>query len=222
MFWVNDPSTDTPISADNISRPERYLSATAGANGDFYVTIPNGVNVAAQDIVRISFPAATNGASNARLSLNGSGGTFRNIVWSTTRIASEVQSKQLMFRYDGTNFVPLETQLFPIPFTATVTSGSGSFTTVSLSGSYIRVGRIVELQCLITITALGTAAGAMIFTLPVTPSHDCAGVVRDSANIQGIAYAVAGSATMRLYKYDGNSYGVNARTYILSTTYFVA
>jgi len=211
MFWVNDPSTDTPISADNISRPERYLSATAGANGDFYVTIPNGVNVAAQDIVRISFPAATNGASNARLSLNGSGGTFRNIVWSTTRIASEVQSKQLMFRYDGTNFVPLETEFFPITYTPTVTAASGTITTASASASYITIGNVVVVTFSVTVTTAGTGTGSLNLTSPFTSNGYYYGSGRCSTTGDLVQVEI-NSTAMKILTYNNLTVITNGKT----------
>jgi hypothetical protein len=107
MFWLNSPSTVSPISADNLARAERYLLATAGANGDFYVTIPNGVNLAVNDVVHISFPAATNGASAARLSIDG-GTTWKTINTLAGLIASTVASKKISLCYDGTNWVPLD------------------------------------------------------------------------------------------------------------------
>jgi hypothetical protein len=107
MFWVNDPSTVSPITADNLSRAERFLTATAGANGDFYVTIPNGANIAAGDIVRINFPAATDGTKVARLSIDG-GTTWKNITTSFNHIASTVESKRISLFYTGTVYNPLD------------------------------------------------------------------------------------------------------------------
>jgi hypothetical protein len=71
MFWKNLPNTETPRNAENLSRSERYLQATASANGDFYVDIDGASGLTEGDIVRISFPSATNPASNARLSIDG-------------------------------------------------------------------------------------------------------------------------------------------------------
>lgn len=53
-----------------------------------------------------------------------------------------------------------------IPWTPTVTAGSGSFTAVSGSGRYIQIGRTVFFKCDITITTIGTGSGCS-FTLPI-------------------------------------------------------
>ena len=85
---------------------QKFVLATAVTNGDFKVTIPGASGLATNDIVRIAFPVATNGASNARLSIDG-GTTYKNIMMPTAILASTVQSKQIELIYDGTNFVPL-------------------------------------------------------------------------------------------------------------------
>ncbi len=124
--------------------------------------------LAANDIVRIAFPAATNGASNARLSVDG-GTTYKNIKLSTIRIASEVQSKNLSFVYDGTDFVPLEVQFFPIDFTPTAIAASGTLTSYTSIGNYIKVGRLVTYNFTITITNKGTGASILLVSTPFTP-----------------------------------------------------
>ena len=97
---TNVQSAITQVAVD------KYITAVAGSNGDFYVTTP--IALATNQIVYIAFPSATNGASNARLSVDG-GTTYKNIKLSTIRIASEVASRKLSLTYDGTDFVPLDT-----------------------------------------------------------------------------------------------------------------
>jgi len=116
MFWLNSPSTVSPRNANNLARSEMFLTATAGANGDFNVTIPNGANVATNDIVQISFPAATNGASVARLSIN-NGTTYKNIAVKTNLLANMVENKKIRFVYNGTLWVPLD------PIRVSITGG---------------------------------------------------------------------------------------------------
>lgn len=53
-------------------------------------------------------------------------------------------------------------------WTPTVTAGSGTFTTVSASGRYTKIGRLVVASVTIDITTNGTAATNILFTLPFT------------------------------------------------------
>lgn len=53
-------------------------------------------------------------------------------------------------------------------WTPTVTAGSGTFTSVSGSGKYTQIGKTVIWRVDITITTVGTASGAVLFTIPVT------------------------------------------------------
>jgi hypothetical protein len=53
-----------------------------------------------------------------------------------------------------------------VSYTPTVTSGSGSFTTVSATGSYQRVNKMVVVRFEVTITTNGTAASSVIVSLP--------------------------------------------------------
>jgi len=51
-------------------------------------------------------------------------------------------------------------------FTPTITAVTGTFTTVSATGYWIQIGKIVHMSFIITITTNGTAAGGVIMTLP--------------------------------------------------------
>lgn len=53
-------------------------------------------------------------------------------------------------------------------YTPTVTSASGSFTTVSGTGRYVQLGKLVVLMVKVTITTNGTAAGNVKVSLPVS------------------------------------------------------
>lgn len=124
-FWLNEPSTVSKINADNLSRTEKFLVATAGANGDYYVTVPNGANVASGDVVKIKFPVATNSASDARLSLNG-GSTYKNIRNGINIPAYRIQYEVFTMYYDGTYFIPLELTMRNDVFAVTVSAGTAN------------------------------------------------------------------------------------------------
>ena len=72
-------------------------------------------------------------------------------------------------------------------WTPTVTAGSGSFTTVSATGTYVKVGKQVTTFTVVTITTAGTASGQIDFTLPFT--------VASSPNGSGVGAAGEFSAT---------------------------
>ena len=53
-------------------------------------------------------------------------------------------------------------------YTPTITAGSGTFTTVSATGRYIRIGKLCVVQQTITVTTNGTAATEVRATIPFT------------------------------------------------------
>src|SRR6187551_965140 len=56
-------------------------------------------------------------------------------------------------------------------YTPTITAGTGTFTTVSGAGRYKKIGRVVHLFILVTITTNGTAASWVQATLPVNANN---------------------------------------------------
>lgn len=115
MNWVDSPATTSPISADNLNNMEtgifnndaditnlknvtKIITATATTNGDFKVNISNAL--ATGLIVYIAFPTATVNTASARLSID-DGTTYKNIY---SILASEIESRSVSFRYDGTNW----------------------------------------------------------------------------------------------------------------------
>ncbi len=95
-------------------------------------------------------------------------------------------------------------------FTPTITAGTGTFTSVSGSGRYLKIGKMVMFHMVITITTNGTAATNIHATLPFT-SVNAGGFqvfpFREVAlvGITGTGSIAANSTNMLLYKYD-NSY----------------
>lgn len=58
------------------------------------------------------------------------------------------------------------------PYTPTVSAESGTFGTASATGRYQRTGKRVDFWIQVTVTAVGTATGAVLASLPVTPSAE--------------------------------------------------
>lgn len=92
-------------------------------------------------------------------------------------------------------------------WTPTVDAGSGSFTTVSGSGRYTKIGRLVYFYAHIVITTNGTAASFVRFTLPFTSAQAFVGYGREIVST-GNSLTVTGTAsgtTANILKYD-NTY----------------
>lgn len=95
-------------------------------------------------------------------------------------------------------------------WTPTVSSASGTITTVSGAGRWIQIGKTVFYSAAITITTNGTGAGAVTFTLPATAQTSQGGTAIGSGREGNVAgktvVAVLSSATVaNIFNYD-NSY----------------
>ena len=104
-----------------------YNTVVAVTNGDFKVTLKGTLTTG--DIVKISFPTATNGSSDARLSIDG-GITYVNIKYENgvQAIASDIQNVEYELKYNGTDFLTINSKekvLYNNP--------TGTSTTITLS-----------------------------------------------------------------------------------------
>lgn len=105
--------------------------------------------------------------------------------------------------------------------TPTVTSSTGTLTTVSATLNYTSYGDRVAFDALITLTTNGTGGGYLILPLPVTPAASQAGSGRipTLALTLDVGINVNGTALIRLY--DGTYPGADGRTYQISGVYRV-
>ena len=111
------------------------------------------------------------------------------------------------------------------PYTPTVTAGSGTFTTVSATGRYLRIGKLMNIQIAVTITTNGTAAGAVQATLPATAGagvYVLAGreTVVAGKMLQG--NIAPGGTTVNIFNYDNSYSGSNGAILIVSGSYETA
>jgi hypothetical protein len=112
-------------------------------------------------------------------------------------------------------------------YTPTVTAGSGTITTASATGRYLKRGRRVDVQIRVTITTNGTGATSVNATLPFS-----------SANVTGIGRTLAGreetstghmlqgfispnSTVVQIRSYDNTYPGATGRTLHVNGTYEV-
>jgi hypothetical protein len=96
-------------------------------------------------------------------------------------------------------------------FTPAVSAASGSYTTVTATGKYVKVGRLVTIRMRVSITTNGTASGAMFLgniPFPTTDNNDFGGGTREDVST-GLGYVCSGQGTTSIYinRYDG-AYGL--------------
>lgn len=145
---------------DNVTK---YLTATATTNGDFKVNITN--TLASGFIINVSFPAATNGASNARLSID-NGTNYKNIKDSDGNqlLASDVQNKKQLVYYDGTNM---------IIYVSNTLAGTSKTTPLSQYQGKLLYDLIVAIQNSMYMTGVGI------------PNNDCDNALSDGCYSYG-------------------------------------
>lgn len=114
-----------------------------------------------------------------------------------------------------------------VTYTPTITTGGGSgLTTSSVTGSYTQVGKLVHLRSKIVVSAVGTATGAIIFTLPTNTSAaaDQMGYGRQDTGtgvMLQVRRAPAAATKAEIWKYD-NSTPIAVQTNVVHYTYEVA
>lgn len=112
-----------------------------------------------------------------------------------------------------------------VSFTPTVSATSGTITSASATGYYIRRGKIVYVKIAITITTNGTGAGALGVTLPMATvgsmGSTFAGKERAITGKGIIGYADAGVSVMYMQFADGTYCGENGYVINMSGFYEV-
>jgi hypothetical protein len=116
----------------------------------------------------------------------------------------------------------------PEPFTTyvpVVTSGSGAFTTVSATGRYRRIGKLVFLETTVTITTNGTAATWVGVSLPFTPLNVAGAGCVLAGRANGVsgkmlqAIANINNPVLAIFNYDGTYPGANGESLVVSGFY---
>ena len=110
-------------------------------------------------------------------------------------------------------------------YTPTITANTGTFTTVSATGHYTKIGRVVKVCVTITITTNGTAATTVNFSVPFTSTadHEIYGCGRERATT-GFSVSVAMGAsttTAACRKYDGTYPGGTGNIIEATIIYYV-
>jgi hypothetical protein len=113
-------------------------------------------------------------------------------------------------------------------YTPTITPGSGSYTTASATGSFIRVGKLCVLRVRGLITSVGSGTNP-VFSLPFTAatttnSGKFIGSIRENAatGLTGVVSINSGSTTMEVFRYDNGAFSGNNYEYSMTISYEVA
>jgi hypothetical protein len=110
-----------------------------------------------------------------------------------------------------------------LTYTPTIASNGGSITAVA-TGSYKKVGKVVNLNIRITTVSADTGTGYVTFTLPPlgNPIQTVALAAQDdAANFASVAKLTAGVATGVLLKYDGTYPSAVGRVFTITGQYEV-
>lgn len=110
--------------------------------------------------------------------------------------------------------------------TPTVTASTGTFTTVSATVDYTKIGRLVVCVAAITITNAGTAADALLLPLPFTGRTGSigSGAGREAASTGFVVSVTIPSAGTQatIFKYDNTTIIGTGRTVYVTFSYFTA
>ena len=105
-----------------------------------------------------------------------------------------------------------------------ITASAGAFTTVSATGQFMRFGKLVAVEAQILITTNGTAATAILATLPfntpnVAGTNQFLGGQDITAGLALCGNIAPNTSTLTLVKYDGTYPGANGKTLIFGGVY---
>ena len=110
-------------------------------------------------------------------------------------------------------------------WTPVVAPYSGAITSYTSNGTYTRVGRLVTVSSIFTITNNGTGAGLLLITgLPFTPL-EASMQYASSSNNRSTAYTLYGevaNARLQVYTALGLYPGVTGNSYCVTATYFTS
>jgi hypothetical protein len=110
-------------------------------------------------------------------------------------------------------------------YTPTVTSGSGSYTTITVTGGYQRIGKTCTMRAYVLVTDRGTAAGNMIISLPFTGGNFRQAGSGCDQNLNGFAASVLiplNATGAIVAKYDFTTFWTNGIGVAINATYEVA
>lgn len=110
-------------------------------------------------------------------------------------------------------------------WTPTITSGTGTLTTVSASGGYLLDGKLFTFHLLITVTTNGTGASWLQFSLPnsllANGAQACSGVKTNASTAESVWIQDA-TGVVTVFNADGSYPGGDGTFHVVSGTIEVA
>jgi hypothetical protein len=151
---------------------------TAVSNGS------NNVNLALRSLSSGGAVTALTINSTGAIALNGAVTTATGVGITFPATQSASSDANTLDDYEEGSWTPV-----PV-------AGSGSITSYTSSGSYVKIGNNVIITGIITLTNAGTGSGGMTFNgAPFTPLTHAYGVIRETASTGTIYYVNAGIGT---------------------------
>lgn len=104
-----------------------------------------------------------------------------------------------------------------VAYTPVCTPGGGAFTTVTASGHYLQLGKMLYFSVTITQTAVNTGTGTINFPLPLSLSARDSGCISgySLSTGKGLACVISGSTILSSY-YDGTTCIANGNFLVVS------
>jgi hypothetical protein len=210
--WISDRDADIKITAVRHDAEDDAfatgLTATICRNGESTTTasIPFAQGIGIASTKAISFASGdvtiTHGTNALTLAGATSGYTFSDGAISVT-------AGQIVFPAAQNAAADVNTldDYEEGTTTPTVTATVGTFTSVSASLAYTKVGRVVSFSATISITTAGTAAGQMVLPLPFTAatSSACCGIENAVTGVGVLGLITGAGSAANIVKYDSTT-----------------
>jgi len=114
-------------------------------------------------------------------------------------------------------------------YSPTVTSQSGTFTTVTATGYYSQINKVMNVKIEVVITNKGTASGNLVVTLPTaakTLLTDAGSgfsyTTASNLSTASLLVTAAPASSLRINKYDATTCIIDGQTIVVSMTYEIA
>lgn len=149
-------------------------------------------------------------------------GSVGSATANPTRFALSRQyvSEIKWWDYEGDRTWELDNSVWT-SYTPSVTTSSGSFTTVSASGVYKRIGRTVFFSVVVHITTNGTAVGVTVANPINSNGVSASAYGRETAVGGKMLQAVINTTNTNIYNYDNTNPNVNGSNLVVSGFYAV-
>ena len=109
-----------------------------------------------------------------------------------------------------------------VQFTPTITSGSGSFTSVSGVGNYLKRGKIIYFTVNVSCTTIGTAGTSVLVSLPYSEYMGIlwAGSGGNTSTGKMVKYVITENGSNAVVKYYDNSFPIGSGESLTITGFY--